>query len=330
MKKELIVSLVRHFTLPAVFLSVILFVQSCHEDNNLNDNNAIKHELPIIEDNPKAGGFPLIKKQVPYVRMEMPADPQKLIFDENKKDVAISAIKDTVVVFLEGGPKHEVGYDYVKMIKEEINSKGFINHTVVGLRQAHSTNPTVFGSGSSFTSANAEEVNNQTLNVTEKIIKWLKSNNKTVYIFGHSNGSFIVQNYMTSGKINPAGYIISATRIKPIKAFTDNYPKNIDASFTKGTTVVTKDVPANELPYFNVMTKLQLNHIKNYITLLVGNNMLSKTFYSLAEHDEAVGQIEQDEKNFIITNKIPNIFIPNGEHGEAALGITPALTFFRK
>lgn len=321
MKQKLTQNLFRYVLLAA--LSSVSFLTSCSKDDDHIEANP---ETPVIQDNPQ-GGYPLIIKQVPYIKMEMPADPQKLIYDENKKDVAISAIKDTVVVFIEGGPTHIAGD--LGQIKEGITSS-FPNYSVVGMRQAHNINLTVFGSGTSFTKDNAQEVNNQTMGIAEKTVMWLKSNNKVVYLFGHSNGSFMVQNYMSSGKTNPNGYIITGTRIKPVQAFLDNYPNNIDVSFTNGTTVVTSNIPANQIPYFNVMSKLQLNHFKNYISLLAGNPMLAKTIYSLSGKDEALGRIEQDEQNFLNNNQIPVIFQADSDHGDASAGVISALQFLRQ
>lgn len=262
--------------------------------------------------------------------MTMPVDPQKLIFDEKLKDVPLSNIKDTVVVYVEGGPTHDVGADGLITINEGLVAHGLKNYSLVAARQAHNINPTVFGSGTTFTDANAQEVNNQTINILEKVITWLKSNNKVVYLFGHSNGSFMVQNYLSTGKINPNGYVISGTRLKRVQAFFDNYPNNIDISFIDGVTVVPKNITPSELPYFNVMTKLQLNHMKDYKSLLVGKSILSKTVYSLAGKDQAVGRIEKDENDFLTNNKVPYILNADADHGGAAVGVLTALVFFRK
>ncbi|EJL73660.1 alpha/beta fold hydrolase [Chryseobacterium populi] len=322
MKKKLTQSLFKHLLFVA--FSCIIFLTSCSKDDDYIETSL---ESPIIQNNPQ-GGYPLIIKQVPYIKMNMPEEPQKLIYDENKNDVTLSAIKDTIVVIIEGGPTHTLGED-LGQIKGAINSDGLPNHTVVGMRQAHNINPTVFGSGTSFTNANAQEVNIQTIGIVEKVITWLKSNNKVVYLFGHSNGSLIVQNYMSSGKISPNGYVITGTRLKPVQAFIDNYPNNIDVSFTNGITVVTTNVPSDQIPYFNVVSKLQLNHNKNYITLLAGNPMLSNTVYSLSGKDEAIGRIELDEKSFLENNQISTIFEADGDHSDASAGIIPALKFLR-
>lgn len=298
---------------------------SCSKSEHSDD---INYELPIIQDNPKEDGYPIVTKQVPYVKLNPSSEPQKLIYDVNKNDVSLSAIKDTVVVYIEGGPVYKIGDD-LNYLTQYITSS-LSNYSLVGLRQVHEMNPTVFGSGSSFTNNNAEEVNDKTLDIANTVISWLKANHKVVYLFGHSNGSFMVQNYMSSNKTNADGYVISATRLKPIPAFVENYPNNIDVKYTNGVTVVTNNVPSNELPYFNVLSKLQLNHMKNYISLLSGNPMLSKTVYLLAGKDEALGRLENDEVDFINDNKIKNIFYPEGGHGDAPNGIVNALKFLRK
>ena len=306
-----------------LFAVLILFISGCKK------TEVLPYELPEIKEN-SSGGYPSITKQVPYYNIALPTDPQQLVFDEDAKDINISKIQDTVVVFIEGGPTHKAEPATLKQIKEAINENGFPKYSVIGLRQSHNLNPTVFGSGTGFTANNAQEVNNQTIEIVEKVISWLNTNKKVVYLFGHSNGSFMVQNYMTTGKAKPKGYIISATRLKPAKGFLDNYPNNIDVSFKNGVIVEKKNISQAEFSYFNVLTKLQLNHMKDYKTLLNNNAMLPNTFYSLAGNDEAVGALEQDERDFLKNNKVTHLLVAEWGHGEAALGVLSALARFRK
>ncbi|WP_281231658.1 hypothetical protein [Flavobacterium gelatinilyticum] len=295
-----------------------------------NDDKNEYYELPVYQNNPKEGGYPILTKQVPYVNIKLTTEPQKLIYDSKLKDVSISTIKDTVVVFIEGGPTHIASTDALTNLESIITPSEYPNYSVVAVRQAHNMNPTVFGSGSSFTNANAQQVNDKTNEILKTVISWLKSNRKVVYLYGHSNGSFIVQDYMTTNNTKADAYIISATRLKPVQVIFDTYAKNNDFSFPNGITPVITQIPANELPYFNAMSKLQLNHMKNYISLLANNPMLPKTVYLLSGKDEALGATENDENDFITNNKIAAFQIPNGTHGEAPFAIPNALKYLRK
>jgi hypothetical protein len=205
---------------------------------------------------------------------------------------------------------------------------GFPNHSYIGMRQMHEMNPTVFGSGTFFAPINANQVNNQTLDMIERVVNWLKSNNKVVFLYGHSNGSFIVQNYMASGRTSPSFYIISGTRLKTIQDMLSNYPNYIDISYTDGTILNTTNIAEVAKPYFNVMRYLQMNHNKNYTNLLSGNSMLSKTFYSVGFKDEALGRISTDEESFI-NNNCPHVYFPDGDHATSSLGVIYGLQTFR-
>lgn len=306
------------------------------------DSSVLKKPVIELSTDPNQA-YPIVSSQVRYNKMTASANVQDLVFNDTNTDVSLSSLKDSVILYVEGGPKHLVQLEGFKGFKEAVLTglggalipNGFPNHSFIGMHQMHEVNPTVFGSGLAFTPQNAEEVNNQTLDMIERVVSWLKSNKKVVFLFGHSNGSLMVQNYMASGRTAPSYYIITGTRLKVIQDMLNNYPNNVDISYTNGTILNTTKIADVAKPYFNVLRYLQMNHNKNYITLLAGNTMLSKTFYSLGFKDEALGKIDSDEQAFINTNcphiYFPNVYIPNsGGHGDASIGIVFALQTFRK
>lgn len=280
--------------------------------------------------------YPVVTNQVNYNEMIFSENVQNLIYDETNKPISLNTLKDSVVVFVEGGPKHLIDFqefgDFKTVVLSGLDGaiipNGFPNHSFIGMHQMHEVNPTVFGSGTSFTPENATQVNQQTLDMIERVVVWLKANNKVVFLFGHSNGSFMVQNYLASGRSKPDYCIVSGSRLKPIQDMLNNYPNYVDFSYTDGTILNTTPVAAVAQPYFNVMRYLQMNHNKNYMNLLAGNPMLPKTFYSLSFDDEALGKIAADEENFIDTN-CPHVYFASGGHGAASIGIIYALQAFR-
>lgn len=317
-----------------IFLTLGLFLItlfiSCE-----NENSVLEKAIIQLSSNPNQP-YPLVTKQVRYNEMIASDNVQNLVFDGTSNPLSINTLKDSVVIFVEGGPKHSIDIEGFNGFKSlvlsggdgNIQPNGFPNHSFIGMHQMHEINPTVFGSGTYFTPNNAEQVNNQTLDMIEKVVEWLKANNKVVFLFGHSNGSLMVQNYMASGRTSPSFYVISGTRLKTIQDMFNNYPNYVDISYTDGTILNTTNIADVAKPYFNVMRYLQMNHNKNYIDLLVGNTMLPKTFYSLGLKDEALGRISTEEENFINGN-CPHVYFPDGDHAEASTGIIYALQTFR-
>lgn len=280
--------------------------------------------------------YPVVTNQVRYNEMVASDNVENLVFDGTSNPLSINTLKDSVVIFVEGGPKHSTNIndfnDFKSLILSggngQIIPNGLPNHSFIGMHQMHEINPTVFGSGTFFTPENAEQVNNQTLDMIESVVEWLKANNKVVFLFGHSNGSLMVQNYMASGRTNPSFYIITGTRLKPIQDMYNNYPNYVDIGYTNGTILNTTNIADVAKPYFNVMRYLQMNHNKNYTDLLLGNTMLPKTFYSLGLKDEALGRISVEEENFINSNCL-HVYFPDGDHAEASTGIIYGLQAFR-
>ena len=315
-----------------IALGVLLFIQftSCENESSVL-------EKPIIELSTDPNQhYPVVVKQVNYNKMIASEDVEKLVFDDSGNSVSITTLKDSVIVFVQGGPEHLADIEGFSGFKPVVLSgynwtiepNGFPNHSFIGMHQMHEVNPTVFGSGTYFTPENATQVNNQTLDMIERVIQWLKSKNKVVFLFGHSNGSFIVQKYLISGRTNPSFCIVSGTRLITIQDMLNNYPNYIDFSYTDGTILNTSLVADVAKPYFNVMRYLQMDLNKNYTNLLAGNTMLSKTFYSVGFKDEALGKISPAEENFI-TNNCPHVYFPDGGHALASLGVVYALKEFR-
>lgn len=280
--------------------------------------------------------YPVVTNQVKYNEMIFSDDVKNLIYNETNSPISLNSLKDSVVVFVDGGPKHLIDFEEFGGFKSvvlsglngQITPNGFPNHSFIGMHQMHEVNPTVFGSGTFFTPSNANQVNTQTLDMIERVVNWLKSNNKVVFLYGHSNGSFMLQNYMASGRTSPSFYIISGTRLKTIQDMLSNYPNYIDISYTDGTILNTTNIAEVAKPYFNVLRYLQMNHNKDFTNLLSGNAMLSKTFYSVGFKDEALGKISAEEENFI-DNNCPHVYFPDGDHGTSSLGVIYALQFFR-
>lgn len=273
--------------------------------------------------------LPTISKEVDYNKLNI-AGPQNLLYDDLNSTVNILSLKDTVVVYVDGGPQHtRTEQEQISDIKGLLSSEGLINHSFVVMKQMHNVNPTVFGSGLRFSNDNAEEVNNQTLDMIESITKLLKNNGKIVYLFGHSNGGYMVSNYLLSNREAPNYFIIAGSRLVKIPENIDSYPNFIGVNFIDGLTPTLMSVPNQGRPYFNVLSKLQLNHEKDYVNLLSNNPKLAKTFFSMSFKDVNVGQINATEQVFINSNS-PHIFLPNGSHDDSfAFGLVLGLQHFR-
>lgn len=288
-------------------LSSVFLIESCsNDDNSSAEDETVTYELPEIDEQSSSEGYFIIKKQVPYVKIPVTNDVSKLLYDKDEKDVNTKQLKDTVLVYIQGGPIHLINYGgMLSFLDNYVQESVSKNYSFVEIRQYHDYNPTVFGSGTTFTDQIAEYSNLQTLDMIEKTVKSLKSIDKIVYLLGHSNGSFMVQDYINNNKTSADGYLIAGTRIKKVQAFFDYYPKDKDITFTNGTDVTVKDVPTDEIPYFNVVRKLQLNHFKDYTSLLLSKStQFPKMYYAFGGQDINLGKIEQDEFDFLNNNKI--------------------------
>lgn len=317
-----------------LFIAIIaatLTLVSCETDSS-------SFEKPVIEASTDPNQiYPLITKQVPYQKAEISSDVLDLIFDETEGKVDVSKLKDSLVIYIEGGPTHqEFVKNEFKVFKEGllVNGygnfpKGYPNHSMIAIRQMHNINPTVFGSGLSFTPENAHEVNIQTMDIIEKVVSYFLSKKKVVYLFGHSNGSYMLQDYLASTRTKPSYAIASGTRADVNPDVAPNYLNFKDMEYIDGITLHTKDAATVAKPYFNVVRYLQMDHNKDYTNLLKNNAYLSKLFYGIGLYDEAVGRPSAKEFSFIEAN-CPHVYFPEGSHTTASTAIAYALAVFRK
>lgn len=309
-----------------LFIFTTVIWVSCNESDQVEPNNT-----PVIVDNPDLG-FPDIEREVDYQPTDIPESPQDLMYNSDMTTpVQLSELADTIVVFLTGGPRYEVDTAGIELVRSLIDLVA-PNYSLVGLQQAHFINPTVFGSGSRFTAENATEVNNATLEMLARAITWLKDEGKVVIVFGHSNGSFIAQAYLTTGRMLPDFTGISATRLIDVPQIRSAYTDRMDYYYEDGTTFIPYPVKDQSFPYFNVLSKLQLDNLRNYVYLLNKNPYLARTYYMLGAADEAVGTITQTENQFLDDNNVQNTIITaeGGQHGVVPAGLISAIIYFRQ
>ena len=105
-----------------------------------------------------------------------------------------------------------------------------------------------------------------------------KRSESVVIVLGYSNGSLILQNYLTKDKALADYFIIGATRIIAPPEIVNAYTNKLDFQYVDGTKFTTYTVSSKSMPYFNVLTKLQLDELKNYSSLLTINPSLARTF----------------------------------------------------
>lgn len=319
----------------------ILFIVFLISFLNISCEGDSQDENPLIEFSTDPNQpYPIVTSQVKYSKKNLPVNIQDLIYNNSNTTVKIQNLKDTVVLFVQGGPKHFVDFEDFNQYNSNLTSNnlenrtpvppgtGFDNHSILGIHQMHELNPSVFGSGTNFTLENAIEVNNQTIDIIEVVINWLKSNNKVIFLFGHANGGQIIQNYMSLGRSNPDFYIISGVRLKTNQDIVNNFPNFIDISYADGTILNTISIAETAKPYFNVYRYLKLDLNKNFLDLLSHNSMLSRTFYSLDFKDTKYGKVSIEEQNFINSNS-PHLYYYNGNSNLLNNTLLQGLDYFR-
>ncbi|QDK78354.1 hypothetical protein EXU85_06960 [Spirosoma sp. KCTC 42546] len=311
-----------------LFLALAIVSTSCQVEDNVNIV-----ATPTFVAIPNSANFN-VTKQVSYQPTTIPSDTKTTLFYYDALDKAFdpTALKDTVVLFVAGGPRHVTDTSSTHIIDEYVQySTGNNRWSTVGLKQAHNLNLTIFGSGTTFTDANAEEVRIANLTLMENAVKYLKSLKKAVVLYGHSNGSFLVDSYLADGRTLADYHIMSGNRLIRDTKIVTAYTSGLDYDYGQdGITFKTSAVPTEQKAYFNVLTKIQLSELKDYTSLLAGKSFYKKIAYSLSEYDGAVGRVTEPEIAFFRNNKdIIALNIPKASHGQAVAGLPNIIAIFR-
>lgn len=236
--------------------------------------------------------------------------------DENSKKVPVEISKlatidgnldgNVVIVNTQGGPMYQLDIVTVRMMLEE--SVGQTDTIIVNVHQQQTLNPNAF-SDKEITFEEAKAYDTKSVDDLAKVVNYFKDDGKTVYVFGMSFGSWMVQDLIANYGTDIAdNFFISNGRVDMPEEIWKAFSKGGSGYFENGTKTITNLEGTMEDPKAAVGTippadkniaKLAagLGH-KRYSELL-SNTDLSKLFYLHGQTDEAVGKLDDAEVNFL-------------------------------
>jgi hypothetical protein len=220
-------------------------------------------------------------------------------------------LKDTVVVYLQGGPLNFIRKsDLLKVGVED----AFSNYSVVGLKQSQIVNQSVFGATTDLTPQQAKTEIDSTIRIIDEALEALYEDRHFVVILGHSYGGLLAQYHLVNGQETADKYIMAGMRIIFPQKAREAYKSGRDFKYVDGELVYVKPEEGfGSMEVYHVAKLLQLSVALDYREYYT-KEMLQRSMFLMGGNDEAIGPPTENEINYLSRNDAHHILIKEGDH----------------
>lgn len=220
-------------------------------------------------------------------------------------------LKDTVVVYLQGGPINSISKDQLLSVGVE---DAFINYSVVGLKQSQIVNQSVFGATTDLTPQQAKAEIDSTIRIIDEALEALYEDQHFVVILGHSYGGLLAQYHLVNGQETADKYIMAGMRISFPRKAREAYQSGRDFKYVDGELVyVEPEKGFGSMEVYHVAKLLQLSVALDYREYYT-EEMLQRSMFLMGGNDEAIGPPSENEISYLLRNDVQYILIKEGGH----------------
>ncbi|MEE9373721.1 MAG: hypothetical protein V3V00_11780 [Saprospiraceae bacterium] len=250
--------------------------------------------------------------------------------DTTKLWVADGNIENEIVaIFCQGGPK-----DVLSFAEKGKTSWRYLpnydDYYRIHLHQANTYNPDIFRFKGEFTMKMAKKEVDNTSEMLYRAIKYYKDKGKTVWVFGHSYGSFIIPHYLATRPSVADKYVLISGRIDDPKHVVEAHANGFNGTYKEGI-VFSSEENRNFSDYDE--KDIRYYKRKQLLKAAVGRILYSKalkeldllnSIYIYNPKDERVGGLNQYELDFLRVKGF-QIYKTQHEHGSTIYGLVDAL-----
>ena len=220
-------------------------------------------------------------------------------------------LKDTVVVFLQGGPRNKISKRPLLTLGVE---DAFSNYSVVGLKQSQVVNQSVFGATTNLTPQQAKAEIDSTTRIIDESIEALQKDQHFVILLGHSYGGFLGQYHLINGQERAEKYVLAGMRIIFPEQAREAYESGRDFKYKNGKLVYVKPVEGfGSLEVYHVAKLLQLSVALDYREYYT-KELLQRSMFLMGENDQAIGPPSKEEINYLQEKDARYILVKEGDH----------------
>lgn len=253
---------------------------------------------------------PIQKEEHPVTTKEISQEIKELIFFKGNENAS------SVLISIPGGPSTEFDTSLVNLIFENFTTTDLLTVNVHQVQTLDSTRV----KGNDLTLEQAVGLNSESIEMLDKVISYFKEQDRTVYVFGLSFGSFIVQDLIAKKGVDTADkYLMMLGRLDMNDAIWQAASEGKEAEFENGVTPILFPDPLPVIKERNLL-RISAGFARNRYTQLLNTiEDLSNLTYIYGATDNAVGSLTADEVQFL-KSKNANILTGNGGHDEPFVG----------
>ena len=229
-----------------------------------------------------------------YRPTTLPGDLGKL-FEVHPK--AASPDADTVWIFEQGGPSHEIGNQIVTLFLL------LPDHEEIHLVQAHQTltiNPRLAARHARLSLAELQAEVDVSVELLRRLVDHFKAQDKRVVVVGYSYGSWLVARYLAlHGPDSADRYVLMAGRLDMPRAFVDGaLRKGMLYFFPNATDAAPSGRSPTTAEEWIELRMAGATFHDRYTARLAGTD-LRKAIYAYATADTVVGRLSEREVRFL-------------------------------
>lgn len=250
-----------------------------------------------------------------------PPPPIKEISDEIKDLIYFQGDEKAPVVLInaQSGPDILLSTIEVDYIVEHFDTTGML---IVNVHQAQSLDSNRV-KDNVLTLEQAVDLNTESVETLNKVIKYFKDQNRTVYVLGASFGAFITQELIVKKGIDVADkYLIMIGRLDMNDVMWQGMAEGRFGYFENGITPILFPEVATEALDINLARISAGLGMNRYTQLLNTVNDLSNLTYVYGEQDLFVGGLTSSEIQFL-ESKNANIIKSSGGHDDTFIDFLP-------
>lgn len=259
-----------------------------------------------------------------YPKTILPTDTTKLWI------AAGDSSKQIVAIFLQGGPKDELNF-----AKRGRSSWRYLpefnEYYQIHLHQSNTLNTDIFRYQGEFTMDMARKEIDNSSEILHRAIQYFKNKGKTVWVFGHSFGAFIIPHYLTTRLSTADQYIIVSGRLDDPKNVVDAHTKGFNGFYEEGITFISDENKKDFREYNDAAIKYYTG--KQKLKAAIGELLyietlkdieLSNAIYVYSSKDDRVGCLSKKELDFLHYKGF-QIYETQYEHGKTIWGLVDGI-----
>jgi len=243
-----------------------------------------------------------------------PPVPVKEISQEIKDLIYFKGNEKASVVIInaQGGPDTLLSKYEVDLIFEDVDTTDLL---AVNVHQAQSLNPSIL-KGNDLTLDQAVTHNAESIETLDRVIKYFKAQERTVYIVGASFGAFVAQEFIAKKGINVADkYLIMIGRLDINDVMWQAMAEGKIGVFDNGITPRISPTPEMDVIERNLNRIAAGLGMNRYTQELNAIEDLSKVTYVYGATDIFVGRLTAEEVAFL-ESKNANVIQGSGGHDD--------------